>query len=473
MNNKTQLIHQRNKYLSILLWITLIPALNNQIKMGIPVSAMIFIDTFVVGPAIIGTISVLKKKFSTFAMYAIGIGGAIGFLGGMIDTHLYATMFIGIILISLYQEWKVILLNSIIMIIGFNFHFKQYVHIENTNQLVVLHIMLTIAIVTLILFSISTEKIRKTFVKNNEELEISKGNAEVALEDTKKSEDKINHFTDVLNKNINQTKDISKEIATSFREITRGIETQAYNINAVNDNLKNIGEVIDEIAVNSKEMSNSSTDTEKIATKYNDEIKKLSSEMEKVEGSIESAIQLITELNEKNKKINNVLNTLNELTNQTSLLSLNASIEAARAGEHGKGFMIVANEVKKLAENSQDSSEEIANILKEIQTKSFEVTKQVEEGISIINESRKTLSNSEETFQQVNKNAKNITEQANENEAIVINLKSSTEKIIREMNSIASISEQFTSSIEEISSSVSNQSNHLEEITNSFSQIKK
>ena len=64
-----------------------------------------------------------------------------------------------------------------------------------------------------------------------------------------------------------------------------------------------------------------------------------------------------------------------------ALLALNASIEAARAGEHGKGFAVVADEVRKLAEHSQKSSNEIENILNEIEHKSKEVTEQIEYGV--------------------------------------------------------------------------------------------
>ena len=75
----------------------------------------------------------------------------------------------------------------------------------------------------------------------------------------------------------------------------------------------------------------------------------------------------MSNLSERSKQIAEIVNVIGEISNQTNLLALNASIEAARAGEHGKGFSVVAEEVRKLAENTKTSTEDIANLTKKIE----------------------------------------------------------------------------------------------------------
>ena len=75
----------------------------------------------------------------------------------------------------------------------------------------------------------------------------------------------------------------------------------------------------------------------------------------------------MSNLSERSKQIAEIVNVIGEISNQTNLLALNASIEARRAGEHGKGFSVVAEEVRKLAENTKTSTEDIANLTKKIE----------------------------------------------------------------------------------------------------------
>lgn len=471
-DDKVAIIQQRNKILAIVLFITLIPALSNQIKTDTSLLTMVFIDLFVLGPAIFLTLSVIKKKWNVQAMYFAGIGGAIGFLGGMMDTGMYALSFLALLLIFMYQEWKVLTLHSIITVIGFQLYFKQYIVFENPSQLGLFYVMYTIMFIGVMMYCLSNEKIRKQSIENQLKLEKSKKEIEQMLKETSDSKEKLNQFNQKLNKNLVSTKNISKEIENSFFEITKGVETQSTSINNINFSMKDIGTVIDSVSESSKAILESSNETDVITKKYGKEMKKVAAEMERVTHSIQSTFQLINELNEKNKDISEIVHTLNALSSQTNLLALNASIEAARAGEHGKGFAVVANEVKKLSEDSKKSSEEIGNILNQIRTKTTQIKTEVTEGLEIVQKNKETLDQTESIFEDVSQKTNSIATYSEENEQIINVLKYSSHSIINDMESIAAISEEVHSSTEEILSSIENQNENINEILSSFNEIK-
>lgn len=471
--DKKRIIQQRNKYIGVALLIILAPAINNQLSVGVPLLTMIMINGFVLFTALVAIISGLKGRWVVPSMYIVAIGAGVSFLSGMIDTHMYALMFLSIILISLYQEWKALTLNGVVLVAGFNLYFEQYIHFNFENQFALLHIMFLLSLGGQILYAIATEKVRKTSLSKHEELLLATERSNLDLKNRIKSEEKLSDFNIALNENLKATKSISKEIVLSFKEITSGVESQTDSITNVNDSLNDVGDVVQQIVLNSKNMNDMSNRTESITAKYSKEIKQTMREMEKVASSFQATVKLIQELTEKNNKITHVLGTLNELTNQTSLLSLNASIEAARAGEQGKGFAVVANEVKKLSEDAKYSSAKIAKIINEIQSKSTEVSEQAQQGLLIVKDSKRVLLNSEETFSEVSRNAAEITKQSLNNEQTIQELKTSSDQIIGDMNAIASISQQISSSIEEILSSVENQNYTLDEIVLSFNELKK
>lgn len=165
----------------------------------------------------------------------------------------------------------------------------------------------------------------------------------------------------------------SEEMSASFSEVAVSTEEQLSSAESINKymdiNYQHTTTIVDA----SKELKQLAVDNTKLIDSGNENLHQMADKISMLDEIINETAELMKEFNNQNKNIEEILVSIKSIAGQTNLLSLNASIEAARAGEQGKGFNVVADEIRKLAESSAESVEMIGQILSKVISKSSEV----------------------------------------------------------------------------------------------------
>ncbi|WP_409251781.1 methyl-accepting chemotaxis protein [Bacillus sp. SCS-153A] len=291
------------------------------------------------------------------------------------------------------------------------------------------------------------------------------------IEDIKVTLHTLTQFYSNLQERVTRTNQVTDEIGFSFSEVVKGAESQASSITDINESTYSSNSKAQTVVEKAKDMKQLSISTAEITNIGDQKIKELVSENTQVTSMIHNTAHLINELNEKNKSISTIVKAISDISNQTNLLALNAAIEAARAGEHGKGFGVVAAEIRKLAEVSQKSTEEITNILGSIQEQSTLIAREVSIGQEATRKGTVLGEETGSTLQNILKNMEQLVAHSTEVEEMVEIVGDHTQAIVSDIESISSVTEQSTAVSEEIFASIEEQRSQMKGIVESFHEL--
>ena len=310
------------------------------------------------------------------------------------------------------------------------------------------------------------------------------------------------------NATVQETAGVTNQLEQAIEQIAQGAQEQARNVSQTSDLVVRMAKAIEEVAQNTQVVAQAAKDTESAAGNGGEAVTKTIEGMNRIKASVYQSAQQIKELGEQSQQIGEIIQVIDDIAAQTNLLALNAAIEAARAGEHGKGFAVVADEVRKLAERSGKATKEIATLINSIQevtsraVSAMELgTKEVEKGSSLadgagvaLKQILDTIRKANEQIQSISASTRQISAYSNEVVSAIDNIAAITEensaateemaagsaevtksigRIARIIETCAAGSEEVSASTEELSASaeeISLSSNNLEDLVDKLKE---
>ena len=256
----------------------------------------------------------------------------------------------------------------------------------------------------------------------------------------------------------------SEQIAMTMQEIASGTEKQA-------DSASNLAYTMGVFAAKAQEMSEKGghiqTSSIEVLGLTNDGQRLMASsenQMMKIEEIVQEAVRKMDHLDNQTQEISKLVSVIQEVAAQTNLLALNAAIEAARAGEHGKGFAVVADEVRKLAEQVSVSVTDITGIVINIQTESSDVTESLQSGYREVEQGTRHIKTTSGTLDGINVA---VTEMVGNIKIIAENLSdiaANSQELNSSIEEIAAISEESAAGVEETAATSQQSSSSMEEV---------
>lgn len=261
------------------------------------------------------------------------------------------------------------------------------------------------------------------------------------------------------------------EVSRTVEEIAQGASDQAHDAESAAVLTAGLDRKFGNLDESSKSIFQKSSDIKNVNSLGVETVKGLQEQSTKSAKSTEEVVVAIYDLEKKSQAIDNILTTIKSIAEQTNLLALNASIEAARAGEHGKGFSVVADEIRKLAEESSHSAEQIAEIVTMIQNQTDHTVKIIGELKNSTEEQNKAVSAVNKSFANISNGIEDIAEAISSTEELIGTMIQDKDEIVKSITNISSVSEETAAASEEVSASMQQQTAAVETVARSAEQL--
>lgn len=267
-----------------------------------------------------------------------------------------------------------------------------------------------------------------------------------------------------LSASADESTKASEYISTTIQELAVGSDQQVESVENSRTVIKGMTEFAGRISSSAEKAAATADQTAKMSLEGTKAIDKVSAQMQSINETVVSLSEAFKHLTERSNEIGNITEVITSIAEQTNLLALNAAIEAARAGEQGKGFAVVADEVRKLAEQSAQSAEQITRLITIIQNDTkqtmnsvISATGEVKEGLVVVHEAGGA-------FQKIENSITEVVTQINDVTNLVKNLTAGTSEIETAISGVKEVAETAAGSTQTVSAATQEQLASMEEI---------
>ena len=250
-------------------------------------------------------------------------------------------------------------------------------------------------------------------------------------------------FASSIQATVQGIADIAKQVDTATKDVQTGMQSSLVSAQKQSDATSSAAAAIEEVTVSIGEVANHAKSTMETAT-HAGEVSRQSAQVtqnasrtiESLAGTVRQSAEQVESLGQRSEEISRVTSVIKEIADQTNLLALNAAIEAARAGEQGRGFAVVADEVRKLAERTTKATQEIAEMTQSIQSETQTAVdsmrsgaQQVAEGVDLVNATEESLRQINQEMDRTTEMVGDISHASDEQQAAMIELAQNVERV--------------------------------------------
>lgn len=275
-----------------------------------------------------------------------------------------------------------------------------------------------------------------------------------------------------MQQSAEQTSRATEEVTEAIQEVASGSDTQLQSFQECQRAMTEMTIGIQRIAESTSSVSELAADTTALASEGEAVIDQTLQQMQAIESNVIATVSTLHELKEQSDHIGSILALISDVANQTNLLALNASIEAARAGEHGKGFAVVAHEIRKLAERSKESSEQIAAILHSIGSHTSTAVSSMEQSVEAARIGSSITSHAGESFRSIVTSIRDVSSQVQEVSAASEQMSAGSEQIAASLDELEGITANAAGNSQRVAAASEEQLASMQEVASSAEQLR-
>lgn len=284
------------------------------------------------------------------------------------------------------------------------------------------------------------------------------------ISDIMSSAEQVSAASEQLTASAGQSAQATQLVADTVCHLAQGANQQAAASDSALSGVQKMSAGIQEVSANASSVNTISEQAANAAQRGGKSVKAVMQQMDIIERTVVNSAEVVTRLGERSLKIGQIIETISGIAGQTNLLALNAAVEAARAGEQGRGFAVVADEVRKLAEQSQEATKQIAELIIEVQTETDKAMVAMNDGTREVKVGGEVVETAGQAFQEIVELVEGVSGQFNCISSAMQQMANESQQIVGAVNDIDKISSETAEHAQTVSATTEEHAASMEQI---------